>query len=172
VLKFNRKFRRQRVKYNRDLMSDWPSPCTELHPSFIWYAGSYMFRHSCAIFRELFMSSWVTWKQKRLCRLSCTVNVVGTGHQHSQWNHDSWQQWKDHNLYTPTTQSIAWVAYTASTTPWRWQPFAETCRGRIWNALIKSITSLRHLLVISHKKLRYTYNGDAFAFNNHPNSRI
>jgi hypothetical protein len=40
------------------------------------------------------------------------------------------------------------VAYKAPTTPWRWQPFAETCRGRIWNALIKIHYFLEHLLVI------------------------
>jgi hypothetical protein len=34
---------------------------------------------------------------------------------------------------------IAWVAYKAPTTSWRWQPFAETCWGRIWNALIKNL---------------------------------
>jgi hypothetical protein len=34
-----------------------------------------MFRHPCAICRELLMSLWVTWRQKWLCYLSCTVNV-------------------------------------------------------------------------------------------------
>jgi hypothetical protein len=48
-----------------------------IYHSFIWYAGSYMFRHPCDIFRELLMSLWVTWRQKWLCCLSCTVNVVG-----------------------------------------------------------------------------------------------
>jgi hypothetical protein len=43
---------------------------------------------------------------------------------------------------------IAWVAYQSPTTPWRWQPLAETWRGKIWNALIKSTSSLTHLLVI------------------------
>jgi hypothetical protein len=37
---------------------------------------------------------------------------------------------------------ISRVTYKASTTPWRWQSFAETCRGRIWNALINSTTFL------------------------------
>jgi hypothetical protein len=32
----------------------------------------------------------------------------------------------------------------------RWQPFAETCRGKIWNTLIKPTSSLTHLLVILH----------------------
>jgi hypothetical protein len=41
----------------------------------------------------------------------------------------------------PNTEHC-WVAYKAPTTPWIWQPFAETCRGRMWNALIKSTTSL------------------------------
>jgi hypothetical protein len=44
---------------------------------FIRYARSYMFRHPCAIFRELLMSLWVTWRQNWLCCLSCTVNVGG-----------------------------------------------------------------------------------------------
>jgi hypothetical protein len=43
---------------------------------------------------------------------------------------------------------IAGVAYKAPTTPWRWQPLAETCRGKIWNTLIKFTSSLTHLLVI------------------------
>jgi hypothetical protein len=43
---------------------NWPTQGTELYYSFIWYAGSYMFRHPCAIFRELLMSSWFSWKQK------------------------------------------------------------------------------------------------------------
>jgi hypothetical protein len=40
---------------------NWPTLCTDCHP-FIWYADSYMFRHPCAIFRELLMSLWVTCK--------------------------------------------------------------------------------------------------------------
>jgi hypothetical protein len=43
---------------------------------------------------------------------------------------------------------IAWVAYKAPMTPWRWQPLAETCRGKIWNTSIKSTSSLTNLLVI------------------------
>jgi hypothetical protein len=50
-------------------------------------------------------------------------------------------------IYAHNTD-IAWVAYRATTTPWRWQPFAETCQGKIWNALIKSTSSLMHLFVI------------------------
>jgi hypothetical protein len=81
-----------------------------------------------------------------MCHPMCPV-VLECSIQCGQlsWNvpsHDSWPHWTDHNPYTPTTQNIAWVAYKAPTTPWRWQPFAETCRGRIWNALIKSTTSL------------------------------
>jgi hypothetical protein len=34
------------------------------------------------------------------------------------------------------------VAWKEPTTPRTWQPFDETCRGRIWNVLIKSTTSL------------------------------
>jgi hypothetical protein len=41
---------------------NWPTLCTELYHSFIWYTGSYIFRHPCAIFRELLISSWLTWK--------------------------------------------------------------------------------------------------------------
>jgi hypothetical protein len=58
-----------KIEYN------WPTLCTVYH-SFIWYAGSYMFRHPCAIFRELLTSLLVTWRQKCLCCLSCTVNVM------------------------------------------------------------------------------------------------
>jgi hypothetical protein len=39
----------------------------------------------------------------------------------------------------------------APTTPWRWQPFAETCRGRIWNALIKIHYFLEQMLLISQR---------------------
>jgi hypothetical protein len=35
-------------------------------------------------------------------------------------------------------QNTAWIAYKALTTPWGWQPNAETCRERIWNVLIKN----------------------------------
>jgi hypothetical protein len=45
-----------------------------------------------------------------------------------------------------TTQNTTWVAYKALTTPWGWQPYAETCRGRIWNILIKIHYFLEHLL--------------------------
>jgi hypothetical protein len=51
------------------------------------------------------------------------------------------------SVHTHNTDN-AWVAYKAPTPPWRWQPLAETCRGKIWNTLIKSTSSLTHLLVI------------------------
>jgi hypothetical protein len=51
----------------------------------------------------------------------------------------------------PNTEHC-WLAYKAPTTPWRWQPFAETCRGRIWNVLIKIYYFLEHLLVISQRE--------------------
>jgi hypothetical protein len=35
-----------------------------------------------------------------------------------------------------------------ATKPWKWQPFVETCQGRIWNALIKIHYYLEHLLAI------------------------
>jgi hypothetical protein len=50
----------------------------------------------------------------------------------------------------PYTENC-WVAYMAPTTPWRWKPLAETCRGRIWNVLIKIYYFLEHLLVISRQ---------------------
>jgi hypothetical protein len=42
------------------------------------------------------------------------------------------------HVYTPTTHSIAYVAWKAPTNPWRWQPFAETCRGIIWKRINKN----------------------------------
>jgi hypothetical protein len=45
--------------------------------------------------------------------------------------------WTGHNSHTSITQNTAWVAYKALATPWGWQPYAETCRGRIWNVLMK-----------------------------------
>jgi hypothetical protein len=43
--------------------------------------------------------------------------------------------------------NTAWVAYRALTTPLGRQPYAETCRGRILNVLIKIHYFLGHLLV-------------------------
>jgi hypothetical protein len=49
-----------------------------------------------------------------------------------------WSHRTGHSPHTPLTQKIAWVAYQTLTTPWRWQPCAETCRGRKnSNVLIK-----------------------------------
>jgi hypothetical protein len=43
---------------------------------------------------------------------------------------------------------VAWVAYQALTTPWGWQLYTQTCRGRKkWNVLIKIHYFLEHLLV-------------------------
>jgi hypothetical protein len=50
--------------------------------------------------------------------------------------HDNWPHWTVIIRIHPNTEHC-WVAHTAPTTPWRWQLFAETCRGRIWNALIQ-----------------------------------
>jgi hypothetical protein len=50
----------------------------------------------------------------------------------------------------PNTEHC-WVAYKAPTTPCKWQPFVETCRGRIWNVLIKIHYFLENLLVISQR---------------------
>jgi hypothetical protein len=54
-----------------------------------------------------------------------------------------------HSLHTSIIQNIASVAYQALTTPWGWQPYAKTCRGRKknWNVLIKIHYFLEHLLV-------------------------
>jgi hypothetical protein len=43
-----------------------PTLCTD-YLSFIYYSGSYMFRHLCAIFRERPLSFWVTWKSEMGC---------------------------------------------------------------------------------------------------------
>jgi hypothetical protein len=75
----NREYRIQ-IEYN------WPILCTELNHSFIWYAGSYVFRHPCAIFMELLMSLWVTWKLKCLCCLSYAVNVGGLCAHSQYWS--------------------------------------------------------------------------------------
>jgi hypothetical protein len=79
-----------------------------------------MFRHMVAILRGLG------------CLISCSSNVLGTGH----------------SPHTPITQNIAWVAYQTLTTPWGWKPYAETFRsGNIRNVLIKIHYFLEHLLV-------------------------
>jgi hypothetical protein len=73
-------------EYHLQIECNWPTLCIELNHSFIWYAGSCMLRHPCAIFMELLMSSWVTWKQKCLCCLSYTVNVVDLcAHRHTSF---------------------------------------------------------------------------------------
>jgi hypothetical protein len=46
--------------------------------------------------------------------------------------------------------------------PWRWQPLAETCRGKIWNTLIKSSSSLTHLLVISQRYIHFLFICNSF----------
>jgi hypothetical protein len=46
---------------------------------------------------------------------------------------------------------IVWVAPEVNTTPWWWQWIAETCWGKIWNALINQTTTLTHLLVTSYR---------------------
>jgi hypothetical protein len=94
-----------------------------------------MFRHMVAILR----GSWVPDKLLKQCSVlwACadyvrTITrpmwpVVVECPRHSTTGH------------TPITQNIAWVAYQALTTPWEWQPYAETCRGRkIWNVLINN----------------------------------
>jgi hypothetical protein len=53
------------VLYNR------PTLCTDYH-SFIYYSGSYMFRHSYVIFRERPESFWVTWKAEMVI---CNITI-------------------------------------------------------------------------------------------------
>jgi hypothetical protein len=72
------------------------------------------------------------WVSSRRCRLW----FVPCGQSHG----------KSHNPHTPITQNTAWLPYRALTTPLGWQPYAETCRGRIWNVLIKN--PLLHWAVI------------------------
>jgi hypothetical protein len=80
-----------------------------------------MFRHMFAILR----GSWVPDKLLKQC--SVVVEF-----------YDDWPHGTGHNPHAPITQNIAWVAYQAFTTPWWWQPYAETCRGKkIRNLLIK-----------------------------------
>jgi hypothetical protein len=48
-----------------------------------------------------------------------------------------------------------WPVPCGQLTPWGWQPYAETCWGRIWNILIKKIHYfLEHLLVFLHTILQ------------------
>jgi hypothetical protein len=63
----------------------------------------------------------------------------------------NWPHLTDHNPYTPTTQTLLELLIKHLRRPWRWQPLAETCWGRIWNTLIKSTSYLTHLLVIAHR---------------------
>jgi hypothetical protein len=59
--------------------------------------------------------------------------------ERTQFRVANWPHGTGHNPHTPITQKIAWVAYIALTTPWGWQPYAETCRSRIWKVLIKNL---------------------------------
>jgi hypothetical protein len=78
---------------------------------------------------------WLPPSGDRRCLISYSSNfcVVGV---HRLWS-----------IYAHNTD-VTWVAYKAPMTPWRWHPLAETCRGKIWNTLIKSTSFLMHLLVI------------------------
>jgi hypothetical protein len=92
------------------------------------------FRDTVAILR----GSWVPYKQPKWC------SVLWACADCDRYRVANWPHGTGHNPYTPITQNTAWVAYKALTTPWGWQPYAETCRGRIWNVVIikKSTTSL------------------------------
>jgi hypothetical protein len=76
-------------------------------------------------------SKWLPSSGGRRCLISYSSNVCIVG-VYGLWL----------SIYTHNTD-ITSVACKAHTTPWRWQPFAETCRGKIWNTVIKSTTSLR-----------------------------
>jgi hypothetical protein len=82
---------------------------------------------------------WLPSSGGRECLISYSSNVLCYGHvqamTHPVWSvvvefHNNQPQRTSHSLHTPITQNIAWVAYQALTTPWGWQPIAETCRGR------------------------------------------
>jgi hypothetical protein len=66
--------------------------------------------------------------------------------------HNNWPHGTGHNPHTPITQNTAWVAYRALTTPWGWLPYAETCRGKIWNALIKKSTTFLSICWYFYKR--------------------
>jgi hypothetical protein len=99
------------------------------------------------------------YKMTNRCLMSYSSNVfawaytdydpssVASCHGFHQWPH--WTGIRPH-------KDIAWVAYKAPTTPWRWQPLAERGRGKIWNTLIKSNSSLTHLLVILRRSVHYS----------------
>jgi hypothetical protein len=65
-----RQFKSQDIEYTRPTLGI-------SYYSFIYYAGFYMFRHLCAIFRERPLSLWVTWKSEMVVSSGCTVNVGG-----------------------------------------------------------------------------------------------
>jgi hypothetical protein len=58
------------IGYNR------PTLCIDYY-FFIYYSGSYMFRHLRAIFRERPLFLWFTWKSEMVVLWSCTVNTGG-----------------------------------------------------------------------------------------------
>jgi hypothetical protein len=97
-----------------------------------------MFRQMFVIFR----GSYVPYKPLKQCSVFGRIRIM---------IRPVWPAVVERQLDNAQTHSIACVAYKAPTTPWRWQPFVETRRDRIWNALIKIHYFLEHLLVISQR---------------------
>jgi hypothetical protein len=90
---------------------------------------------------------FIHWSRYWLGHLH-TVRVSQPSHVASFRGHDNRPHGTGHSPHTPLTQNIAWLAYQALTTPWGWQPYGETCRGKkIWNVLIKIHYFFEHLLV-------------------------
>jgi hypothetical protein len=102
------------IEYN------WPTLCTDYH-SFIWYAGSYMFRHPCAIFRELLMSLWVAWRQKWLCCLSCHVMSCLSFFcgRNAQWD-DGGERILPGDNSRGMAVTVYWSLYYNWNTTWLW----------------------------------------------------
>jgi hypothetical protein len=114
-----------------------------------------MFRHMVAILR----GSWVPDKLLKQC------SVLWARVDYDPSRVASWLDGTDHSPHTPIRENIAWVAYQALTTPWEWQPYAKTCRGRkIWNVLIKILYFVQHLCLRLFQIYLSLWNTDKWNF--------
>jgi hypothetical protein len=80
-----------------------------------------MLRHTVANLRE----SWVPYKLPKRC------SMLWAYADYESSRVASCGMCPHVDTHTPMTQNTAWIAYRTLTTPWGWQPYAETCRGRI-----------------------------------------
>jgi hypothetical protein len=90
------------------------------------------FTNTFQISTPTYFGIWSPFSADRECLISYSSNVPCYEHV---------QIMMGHNPHTPITQNIIWIAYQALTTPWGWQPYAETRRGRSLEHINKTSTT-------------------------------